>query len=47
MLLGETIVITGVSSGSSARVGELVQVLGVDVNLPARPLDAFIRAVGC
>ena len=49
MLLGKTIVITGISSGIGARVGELAQALGadivgVDVNPPARPLDAFIKA---
>ena len=49
MLLGKTIVITGISSGIGARVGELAQalgadVVGVDVNPPARPLDAFIKA---
>jgi NAD(P)-dependent dehydrogenase (short-subunit alcohol dehydrogenase family) len=49
MLLGKTIVVTGISSGIGARVGELAQalgadVIGVDVNPPARPLDAFIKA---
>ena len=49
MLLGKTIVITGISSGIGARVGELAQalgadVIGVDVNEPTRPLDAFIKA---
>ena len=49
MLLGKTIVITGISSGIGARVGELAQalgadIIGVDVNEPARPLDAFIKA---
>jgi NAD(P)-dependent dehydrogenase (short-subunit alcohol dehydrogenase family) len=49
MLLGKTIVITGISSGIGARVGELAvalgaDVVGVDVNPPARPLDAFIKA---
>jgi NAD(P)-dependent dehydrogenase (short-subunit alcohol dehydrogenase family) len=49
MLLGKTIVITGVSSGIGARVGELAQalgadVIGVDINDPARPLDSFIKA---
>jgi NAD(P)-dependent dehydrogenase (short-subunit alcohol dehydrogenase family) len=49
MLLGKTIVITGISSGIGARVGELAQalgadVIGVDINEPARPLDAFIKA---
>jgi NAD(P)-dependent dehydrogenase (short-subunit alcohol dehydrogenase family) len=46
MLLGKTIVITGISSGIGSRVGELAQaldadVIGVDINEPARPLDAF------
>src|SRR5258708_23405069 len=49
MLLGKTIVITGISSGIGARVGELAQalgadIIGVDINEPARPLDAFIKA---
>jgi NAD(P)-dependent dehydrogenase (short-subunit alcohol dehydrogenase family) len=49
MLLGKTIVITGISSGIGARVGELAQalgadVIGVDINDPARPLDSFIKA---
>jgi len=49
MLFGKTIVITGISSGIGARVGELAlalgaDVIGVDVNPPARPLDAFIKA---
>ena len=49
MLLGKTIVITGISSGIGARVGELAQalgadVIGVDINEPKRPLDAFIKA---
>ena len=49
MLLGKTIVVTGISSGIGARVGELAQalgadIIGVDVNPPARPLDAFIKA---
>ena len=49
MLLGKTIVVTGISSGIGARVGELAQalgadIIGVDVNPPARPLDAFIQA---
>ena len=51
MLLGKTIVITGISSGIGARVGELAvalgaDIIGVDVNPPARPMDAFIKAVG-
>ncbi len=49
MLLGKTIVITGISSGIGARVGELAialgaDVIGVDINEPARPLEAFIKA---
>jgi NAD(P)-dependent dehydrogenase (short-subunit alcohol dehydrogenase family) len=49
MLLGKTIVITGISSGIGARVGELARalgadIIGVDINEPTRPLDAFIRA---
>jgi len=49
MLIGKTIVITGISSGIGARVGELAQALGadivgVDIHEPARPLDAFIKA---
>src|ERR1700728_3819148 len=49
MLLGKTIVITEISSGIGARVGELAQalgadVIGVDVNEPTRPLDSFIKA---
>jgi NAD(P)-dependent dehydrogenase (short-subunit alcohol dehydrogenase family) len=39
MLLGKTIVITGISSGIGARVGELAQalgadIIGVDINAP-------------
>jgi NAD(P)-dependent dehydrogenase (short-subunit alcohol dehydrogenase family) len=49
MLLGKTIVITGISSGIGARAGELAQalgadIIGVDINEPARPVDAFIQA---
>ena len=49
MLFGKTIVVTGISSGIGARVGELAvalgaDVIGVDIKEPARPLDAFIRA---
>ncbi len=49
MLLGKTIVITGISSGIGARIGELAvalgaDIVGVDVNAPARRLDAFIKA---
>lgn len=52
MLLGKTIVITGISSGIGARVGELAQalgadIIGADINEPTRPLDAFIcRSTG-
>lgn len=49
MLLGKTIVVTGISSGIGARVGELAtafgaEVIGVDVKPPARPLEAFVQA---
>jgi len=49
MLLGKTIVITGISSGIGARIGELAlalgaDVIGVDVNPAQRPMDAFIKA---
>ena len=49
MLLGKTIVVTGISSGIGARIGELAlalgaDIIGIDVNPPARPLDAFIKA---
>ena len=49
MMLGKTIVITGISSGIGTRIGELAvalgaDIVGVDVNPPARPLDAFIKA---
>jgi NAD(P)-dependent dehydrogenase (short-subunit alcohol dehydrogenase family) len=49
MLLGKTIVVTGISSGIGARIGELAvalgaDVVGVDINEPAPPLDAFVRA---
>lgn len=49
MLLGKTIVVTGISSGIGARIGQLAEalgadVIGVDVRDPARRLDAFIRA---
>jgi NAD(P)-dependent dehydrogenase (short-subunit alcohol dehydrogenase family) len=49
MLLGKTIVVTGISSGIGARIGELAtalgaDVVGVDIRAPARPLDAFIKA---
>ena len=46
MLLGKTIVVTGISSGIGARIGELAgalgaDVIGVDVRDPARPLEAL------
>jgi NAD(P)-dependent dehydrogenase (short-subunit alcohol dehydrogenase family) len=49
MLLAKTIVITGISSGIGAPVGELAQalgadIIGVDINEPTRPLEAFIKA---
>ena len=49
MLLGKKIVVTGISSGIGARVGELARafgadIIGVDINEPKWPLDAFIRA---
>jgi NAD(P)-dependent dehydrogenase (short-subunit alcohol dehydrogenase family) len=49
MLFGKTIVVTGISSGIGARVGELAlalgaDVVGIDVKEPAAPLGAFIKA---
>ncbi len=49
MLIGKTLVITGISLGIGARVGELAvalgaDIVGVDVNRPAEPMDAFIQA---
>ena len=49
MLLGKTIVVTGISSGIGSRIGELAtalgaEVIGVDVKTPTRPLDAFVQA---
>jgi NAD(P)-dependent dehydrogenase (short-subunit alcohol dehydrogenase family) len=49
MLFGKTIVVTGISSGIGARIGESAvslgaDVIGVDVKEPLRPMDAFIRA---
>ena len=48
-LIGKTIVVTGVSSGIGARVGELAvalgaDVIGVDVNPPAASIASFVRA---
>ena len=49
MLLGKTIVITGIASGIGARIGELAialgaDVIGIDINAPAAPLGAFVKA---
>jgi NAD(P)-dependent dehydrogenase (short-subunit alcohol dehydrogenase family) len=49
MLLGKTIVVTGIASGIGARIGELAsalgaEVIGVDVKAPAWPLGAFVAA---
>ena len=49
MLLGKTIVVSGISSGIGARVGELAvtlgaDVIGVDINPPVMPLSAFVKA---
>ena len=49
MLLGKTIVVTGIASGIGARIGELAsalgaEVIGVDVKPPAAPLGAFVKA---
>ena len=49
MLFGKTIVVTGISSGIGARIGESAaamgaDVIGVDVKEPTRPMDAFVRA---
>ena len=44
MLTGKTIVVTGISSGIGARVGELAQALAADIREPARPMEAFIKA---
>jgi NAD(P)-dependent dehydrogenase (short-subunit alcohol dehydrogenase family) len=49
MLLGKTIVVTGISSGIGSRVGDLAtalgaDVIGVDVKSPSKPLDAFVQA---
>jgi len=48
MLFGKTIVVTGVSSGIGARVGQLAlalgaDVIGLDVNAPASPLSDFVQ----
>lgn len=49
MLLGKTIVVTGIASGIGARIGELAvalgaDVIGVDVNLPAAWGGPFVKA---
>jgi len=49
MLIGKTIVVTGIASGIGARIGELAvalgaDVIGVDVNLPATLFGAFVKA---
>ena len=49
MLFGKTVVVTGISSGIGARIGESAaamgaDVIGVDVKDPARPMEAFVRA---
>ena len=49
MLLGKTVVVTGISSGIGSRIGELAtalgaDVIGVDVKAPSRPLEAFVQA---
>ena len=49
MLLGKTIVVTGIASGIGARIGELAtalgaDVIGLDINPPAVPLGAFLKA---
>ena len=49
MLFGKTVVVTGISSGIGARVGASAtamgaDVIGVDVNDPSQPMEAFIRA---
>jgi len=48
MLIGKTVVVTGISSGIGARVGELAvalgaDVVGIDVKEPAAPLGAFVK----
>jgi NAD(P)-dependent dehydrogenase (short-subunit alcohol dehydrogenase family) len=48
MLLGKTIVVTGIASGIGACVGELAQtlgadIIGADINPPVGPFDAFIK----
>jgi NAD(P)-dependent dehydrogenase (short-subunit alcohol dehydrogenase family) len=48
MLLGKTIVVTGVSSGIGARTAELAgqlgaDVIGVDIKEPSEPLGAFVK----
>src|ERR1700730_16380487 len=48
MLFGKTIVVTGISSGIGARIGELAlalgaDVIGLDVNAPASSASFFIK----
>jgi NAD(P)-dependent dehydrogenase (short-subunit alcohol dehydrogenase family) len=48
MLLGKTLVVTGVSSGIGARTAELAvaqgaDVIGIDMKEPAHPLSSFIK----
>jgi NAD(P)-dependent dehydrogenase (short-subunit alcohol dehydrogenase family) len=48
MLLGKTIVVTGISSGIGARVGQLAvalgaDVIGLDINPPANPVGEFVK----
>jgi NAD(P)-dependent dehydrogenase (short-subunit alcohol dehydrogenase family) len=48
MLLGKTIVVTGISSGIGARIGELAlalgaDVIGLDVNAPASSAGSFTK----
>ena len=48
MLLGKTIVVTGVASGIGARTADLINslgadVIGLDVNPPKRPVGDFVQ----
>ena len=48
MLFGKTIVVTGISSGIGARIGELglalgAEVIGLDINPPPSPLGVFVK----